>query len=328
MDIRKWIHPPELWRSSNWKDRYETKVSEWIIPWDGKVSLEIGMIGVPLSKSSISVSSASMTPNALRELFPNVTTYNVDHDVDLQELVIRDLGDVKMHVTDIRQCHTNIYHALQTLYQVMPKIFPIIVGGDHSITFPSVQAFRQRYSGSVGIIQLDSHMDVRNLNDGGPTNGTPIRSLLESGTVTGENIVQIGLRSFANSKAYRDYAKTEGIHQYTQRDLNLNGIDALIQKALEIAGKKTEAIYVTVDMDVLDQAFAPGVPAMVPNGMTARELVQAVFLLGQHPKVKGFDIVCVDPLQDPRRATVRLMLHVILHFLTGYYLQKKMKGCS
>lgn len=323
MDIRNWIHPPEVWRRSNWKDRYETKVSEWIVPWDGKESTELGMIGVPLSKSSISLSSAAMTPNALRELFPNVTTYNVDHDLDLQELTIRDLGDVKMHVTDIKQCHSNIYHALHMLYQKVPDVFPLIVGGDHSITCPSVQAFRKRYQRPVGIIQLDSHMDVRNLEDGGPTNGTPIRGLLESGTVTGENIVQIGLRSFANSKPYRDYARAQGIHQYTERDLNRNGIDYLIQKALEIAGRQTEAIYVTVDMDVLDQAFAPGVPAMVPSGMTARELVHAVFLLGQHPQVKGFDIVCVDPLQDPRRATVRLMIHVILHFLTGYLIRKK-----
>nr|WP_245553048.1 arginase family protein [Brevibacillus massiliensis] len=91
-----------------------------------------------------------------------------------------------------------------------------------------------------------------------------------------------------------------------------------MEQAMAIAGNGTDAIYVTVDMDVLDQAYAPGVPAMVPVGMTSWQLLDAVYLLGQNPKVKGFDIVCVDPMQDPRRATVRMTLHTILTFLAGY----------
>lgn len=314
----EFLNPPEIIRRSNWKDRYETKVAQWLTPWDGVELPEIGFIGVPLSKTSISVSGASMTPNALRELFANATTYNVDHEVDLQHLHARDLGDISMHVTDLLKCHANIEQGLNNVYETLPGVFPIIAGGDHSITCPSVKAFRKHAGGKVGIVQIDSHMDVRNLEDGGPSNGTPIRGLLESGTVEGRNIAQIGIHSFANSKAYHDYAKSQGILQFTASQVHRAGIESLVEKAIKAAGDGTEAIYVTVDMDVLDQAFAPGVPAMVPAGMTPWQMLEAVYMLGRHPKVKAFDIVCVDPMQDPRRATVRMTLYVILTFLTGY----------
>ncbi|MFC7439896.1 agmatinase family protein [Laceyella putida] len=313
-----WLNPPEIVRRTNWRDRYETKVAHWLTPWDGQEDVEVGFIGVPLSKTSISVSGASMTPNALREWFVGMTTYDMDHDVDLQELKARDLGDVQMHVTDLPRCHRNIEQGLTEIYEAMPHLFPIIAGGDHSITCPSVKAFKKKFSGKVGMVQLDSHMDVRNLEDGGPSNGTPIRGLIESGTVEGRHIAQIGLHSFANSKPYREYALSQGITQFTAGQVAREGIKPLVEQALAVAGNGTDAIYVTVDMDVLDQAFAPGVPAMVAAGMTSWQLLEAVFLLGQHPRVQGFDIVCVDPVQDPRRTTVRMTLHAILTFLAGY----------
>lgn len=312
------LQPPEVIFRSNWVDRYETKVARWLTPWDGEEPVDIGFIGIPLSKTSISVSGASMTPNALRELFKSVTTYHVDADVDLQELLARDLGDIQLHVTDLQRCHQNIEQGLANIYAALPELFPIIVGGDHSITCPSVKAFKQRLAGKVGIVQLDAHMDVRNLEDGGPSNGTPIRGLLESGTVEGRHIAQIGIHSFANSKPYREYAVAQGITQFTARQVAREGIETLVEQALAIAGNGTEAIYVTVDMDVLDQAYAPGVPAMVPAGMTAWQLLDALFLLGQNPQVKGLDVVCVDPTRDQRQATVRMALYGILTFLAGY----------
>ncbi|MBP2645165.1 MAG: formimidoylglutamase [Firmicutes bacterium] len=312
------LQPPEVIFRSNWTDRYETKVARWLIPWDGEEAVDIGFIGVPLSKTSISVSGASLLPNSVRELFKAVTTYNVDADVDLQELLARDMGDIQMHVTDLAQCHRNIEQGLTNVYQVLPNLFPVIVGGDHSITYPSVKAFKKRFAGKVGIVQFDSHMDVRNLDDGGPSNGTPIRSLIEAGTVEGNRIAQIGIHSFANSKPYREYAVAKGITQFTARQVAREGIDGILSQAMAVAGTETDAIYVTVDMDVLDQAYAPGVPAMVPAGMTSWQLFDGLFELGKNPKVMGMDVVCVDPVRDQRQATSRMTLYAILTFLAGY----------
>jgi formiminoglutamase len=312
------IKPPEVIRRSNWRDRYETKVNHWITPWDGVEKIDVGIVGAPLSKAAISFSGAFGTPNALRLLFPTLTTYNVDEDIDLSHLSVKDLGDISMHITDVLQCHQNIEEGLTELATRFPEIFPVVIGGDHSITCPSVKAFKKKFQGEIGLIQFDSHFDVRNLDDGGPTNGTPIRNLIESGTLKGENIVQIGIHNFTNSKPYRDYVEEKGITFYTSRQVHREGIDSILNKAIEKVSRNTEAIYVTVDIDVLDQAYAPGAAAVVAAGMSSWDLLDAVTILGEQDKVLGLDIVCVDPMQDIRQSTVRTAAYVLLHFLTGY----------
>lgn len=317
------IQPPEILRRSNWRDRYETKVNQWITPWDGQESIEVGLIGAPFSRASISLSGAFATPNQLRLLFSALQTYNVDEDIDLAHVPVRDLGDIPMHVTDVLRSHQNIEAALTEVAVEHPHVLPIVIGGDHSITAPAVRGFRKRYEGKIGIIQFDAHFDVRNLEDGGPSNGTPMRQLLEAGTVAGSNVAQIGIHNYANSQKYRQYVDEQGVTFFTSRDVRRQGMQAIVEQALAVAGRGTEAIYVTVDIDVLDQAYAPGVPAMVAAGMSTWDLLEGIRMLGEVEKVKGLDIVCVDPNQDYRQATVRVVGNVLLQFLTGYAQRKK-----
>jgi formiminoglutamase len=306
------------------RDRLETKVAHWVHAWDGVEQPDVLFVGAPFSKTSISHSGASLTPAAFRELFGAVSTYNIDHDLDLSvELTAADAGDAVVHATDMSRARAGIRDAVTAVLAAAPTVMPVIIGGDHAITAPSVEAFRAHMGGKVGIIQLDAHMDLRNLADGGPTNGTPIRQLIESGTVEGEHVAQIGLHAFANAKPYREFALAHGITQFTARQVAHEGIDSLVARALDVVSQGTSAVYVTVDMDVLDQAYAPGVPAMVPGGMTTWQLFDALLALGQAPNVRAIDVVEVDPSQDPRRATVRTAVHAMLTFLTGYALRRR-----
>jgi formiminoglutamase len=166
-------------------------------------------------------------------------------------------------------------------------------------------------------------MDLRNLDDGGPSNGTPIRQLLESGTLEGKNIAQVGIHAFANARAYRDLAREAGITQISAREVAQSQPADIAQRALAVATEYSHALYVTLDMDVLDQAYAPGAPALVPAGMTTWQLFEMLLVLGSHPKVCALDIVEVDPMQDPRRATVRAAVHAMLTFLTGFALRRR-----
>jgi formiminoglutamase len=317
-------HPLTSAAAPLFTDRLDPKVSSWITPWDGTEQPDVLLVGAPLSKTSISHSGASFMPGELRALFGTVTPYNIDHDVDLsQRLSVRDAGNAIVHPTDLARSRAGIHDAVRTVLTAAPSAMPIILGGDHSITAPSVEAFAAHVGGPVGIVQLDAHMDLRNLDDGGRTNGTPIRQLIEGGTIRGEHVVQIGLHAFANARAYAEFARQPGVTLFTARQVAHEGIDALVARALEIASAGTRAVYVTVDMDVLDQAYAPGVPAQVPGGMTSWQLFDAVLALGQHPSVKAFDIVEVDPSRDLRRATVRTALHTMLTFLTGYALRSR-----
>ena len=314
------LNPPG---SPLFRDHLETKVASWIRPWDGAESADVVLLGAPLSKTSISHSGASGTPQAMREMFGAVSTYNFDHDIDLASaLTVRDAGDARVHVTDLARSRQGIKDAVSAVLARSGNALTIVMGGDHSISAPSVEAFRAHVGGAVGLVQLDAHMDLRNLEDGGPSNGTPIRQLLESGTLEGRNIVQVGLHAFANARAYRDVAREAGITQISAREVAHTPSADIAHRALAAAGEHASALYVTLDMDVLDQAFAPGVPALVPGGMTSWQLFEMLLVIGAHPKVRAIDIVEIDPSQDPRRATVRVAVHAMLTFLTGLALRR------
>ncbi|MFD2168550.1 formimidoylglutamase [Tumebacillus lipolyticus] len=300
------------------RDHLETKVARWITAWDGEEQLTAGVIGIPLSKPSISVSGASTTPAAIRTAFKSFTTYSLEYGVDLQEMLVRDLGDIEMHVTDNAESHRRIEASLRSLYQKQPDLIPIIFGGDHSITCPSMKAFVDRHPGKkVGIIHFDAHHDVRNFEDGGVSNGTPFRGILESGIVDGKNIVQIGIRGFMNSKPYHDYVTGHGVTVFTARDVHRQGIEQILSQALTIAGDGTDVLYVSFDVDVIDQAFAPGCPAIGTGGMNPWDALDALYHLGTLPQVQGLDFVCIDPTVDVRNVTSRLAVQFMLAFLAG-----------
>jgi formiminoglutamase len=308
----------------------EPKVHEWIETLDPQRADEVdwsrydaAILGVPLSRSSISASAASENPDALRRAWKYFTTYNLDYDVDLSELRVVDLGDVRQHVTDIARCHQNIREAMAQMRIHHPNVLPLVMGGDHSITAMLVKGWKDAHPDErVGILQLDTHFDLRDLADNGPSNGTPIRNLIESGTIRGEDVHNIGLHGFFNARSLKTYADEAGVRYTTMRQARKQGIERTVSEALERLAEKVDTIYLTVDMDVLDISHGPGVPASTPGGMRSDELFEAVYLAGAHPKVKAMDLVCLDPFKDRGEATVKTGVHVMLSFLTGYRQRK------
>jgi formiminoglutamase len=300
----------------------EFKVHEWIQNANNITELKKAdavILGVPLSRSSISASAASETPDAMRRAWKSFTTYNLDYDEDLTDLRVVDLGDVRQHVTDIAKCHENIREAMVSMRTHHPEVLPVVMGGDHSITAMLVKGWNQVHTDErIGILQLDTHFDLRDLTDNGPSNGTPIRNLIESEVLRGEDVFNIGLHGFFNAKSLKDYADKVGLNYITMRQARKKGIENTINEALAVLSQKVDTIYLTVDLDVLDLSFGPGVPAATPGGMFRDELFEAVYLAGKHPKVKAMDMVCIDSYKDQSEMTVKTAVHTMLSFLTGY----------
>lgn len=317
MDRIPFIGRPGIVHTSGQGDPFVTRLSDWITEWDGAETLDAAVIGAPLSKSSISFSGAHMHPAVFRQLFSAFTTYNFEEDLDLRHMRVRDLGDIAMHVTDIPQCHTNIERAMAEVAGRLPTAVPCLIGGDHSITFPSVAGLRSVRQQRIGLIQFDAHLDVRDTAYGGRSNGTPVRSLVETEVVRGEDIVTIGLRSFANSREYRTYAEQQGITLYTAKQVREEGIRTVLEEAMNRLGSKVDAVYATFDIDVLDQSDVPGVPAIGPGGLSPIDLFYCAETLGAWDRVAAMDMVCVDPNRDTRDRTTRISMHVLLYFLTG-----------
>jgi formiminoglutamase len=331
--LKSFLYPKLILPSFTWvrpDDGAEVqKVHEWIQPLTAESDSEKSkasdfvVVGVPLSRSSISVSGASEFPEAFRRAWKGFTTYNLDEDIDLSEMTALDAGDVPLHVTDIRRCHDNIIAASAALHQHFGTSTVCAIGGDHSITAMMIKGLHQaKPEEKIGILQFDTHFDLRDMSDNGPSNGTPMRNLIESGVVEGRNMYNIGLHGFFNTKDLKKYADEKGVNYITLREARKKGIEETVVDCLEELASKVDTIYLTVDMDVLDIAYAPGVPASTPGGMTSAELLEGVLAVGRHSKVKAMDIVCLDPLKDTNaQPTVKLGTHVFLTFLTGVMLR-------
>ncbi|MYL35348.1 formimidoylglutamase [Pontibacillus yanchengensis] len=301
-------------KSAVFKDRFVTKVGETIVPFEKGRNGEVGLIGLPSSKSSISLSMAANAPESIRKALNSFSTYSATMQHDFRDERIVDFGDVPIHPTSVSDTIDRLHLSIQEMLQIDACNRYIMLGGDHGISYPSIHAFQKKY-GTIGVIQWDAHHDVRNLEDGGRTNGTPFRSLLEEGIIKGEHLVQVGIRNYSNAEAYDQYANEKGIHVYMMEDIEEKGILPIIEKEVERLSSEVDFIYLSVDMDSVDQAHAPGCPAIGPGGFTSRELLSSIKKAAEFPKTRAMDIVEIDPSQDVRDMTSRLAAHVMMKFM-------------
>lgn len=313
------LNLPSVTKRAPWQDRPETRVSNWLALWDFDEPIDAGLIGVPYSSASISASGASGGPEAVRMAFRYNTTYSADWDTDIKDLTVRDLGDIGGHLTDVGIAQGHIEQAVRDALTVNGPFIPVIVGGDHSITAPAVRGFSAAHAGKkIGIVNIDAHFDVR-VMDSGPHNGTPFRQLIEGGVADGKNVVELGIHGFMNASYYRQWANEQGVTTITGWDIHKRGMETCILEALGIAGDGTDLIYLSVDIDSLAFPWAPGTSASSPEGLSAWDLLEAMFICGQHPKVAGMDVVEIDPTKDTRDHTARAGCTIILTFLAGVY---------
>ncbi|MBT2637986.1 formimidoylglutamase [Bacillus sp. ISL-39] len=296
------------------KDQYVTKVSECIVPFAAEQSGDVGLVGLPFSKTSISFSQAAEAPKTIRACLGNFSTYSGEQNKDYKDVKIIDFGDVITHPTNTEASIDRMYTSVREMLDKGVCDRYILLGGDHGVSYPSIRAFQEKY-GTVGIIQWDAHHDVRNLDDGGRTNGTPFRSLLEGGFIKGEHLVQIGIRDYANARMYHEYTKENAISVYTMADVESQGIIPIVRREVERLSHLVDFIYLSVDMDAVDQAFAPGCPAIGPGGLTSRELLASISEASHHEKVIAMDIVEIDPSKDFRDITSRLAANAMLKFM-------------
>jgi formiminoglutamase len=312
------LRPPELTRRSAWQDPHETRVANWIAPWDGEEAFDVGLLMVPIARGAIKHVATHLGPNALRMVWPFFTTYSIDYDVDLAGLRVRDLGDVEISLLDVPEAHRAIEAAAGALFAMDPAFFPVTVGGEHSLADPLLRAFKaDRGYERLGLIQFDAHMDFQT-GEHGPHNGTPIRTILEDGIVAPRNLVQIGIAGFVQAAWHARWGREQGVTIFTSRDVATRGMAELVEEAIAIAGDGTEAIYVTFDIDCFDQAFVPGTGASLPGGVTPWQAYDALFRLGGEPRVRGFDLVELDPSRDVGDISARLATKLILTLLAGY----------
>ena len=274
---------------------------------------DVLVVGVPSAKASLTPSRADLTPFALRDRLTRFSTFHSEWGANLADVTVRDVGNWPISELDM---HT-MPEAVTDLATKLPNVpLTLYIGGDNAITRPLVAAMAGDLS-RIGVITFDAHHDVRSL-DNGPTNGTPIRGLIEENGIPGVNVVQIGIHSFANSAEYRAYCDEAGIQVVIVEQVERDGIRSVVENVLSTLAERCDSIYVDVDLDVLDRVFAPACPGASPGGLTIRQLAEGVRRCARHPKVRAMDFVEVDAEADTHGVTLDSTAHVLLSAVAGY----------
>jgi formiminoglutamase len=269
--------------------------------------LDLALIGVPAWRTSLSQTGADQTPDAVRTALLRYSTHG--HELDLDGLVVADLGDVEDPDNEAGEQRT--YAAVGAAAARARLV--VALGGDNSLTYPVALGSFGTALPSAGLITLDAHYDLRD----GISNGSPVRRLLEAG-LDGSRIVQIGISDFANSRFYADRARGAGITVIDRDQVARRGIDDCVAEAVDVAGAAGGPVHVDLDVDVCDRSVAPGCPASVPGGLSAYELRRAAFLLAADPRVASLDLAEVDATADaPDGRTVRLAALCVLEAAAG-----------
>lgn len=273
---------------------------------------DLVVVGVPSSQASLFPSRADLAPLEVRHRLDRFSTFHGETGVDLSEVAVTDLGN--WPVSEVSM--VDLVDEIAALARDLPVCeLTVFLGGDNAITRPLVSVLADNLSG-VGLLTFDAHHDVRTL-DSGPTNGTPVRGLIEEHGLPGANVVQIGIHSFANSSAYRAYCDEAGIGVVTVEQVEQAGIASVVDEALQRLDH-CSVIYVDVDLDVLDRAFAPACPGARPGGLTVRQLAEGVRRCAAHPSVRAMDFVEVDPTVDIANQTIDVMAHLFLTAAAGF----------
>ncbi len=234
--------------------------------------------------------------------------------------IVKDIGDIRVYPTDV--CKTT-----DSVAAVIAKITekgatPVTLGGDHYVAWPVVKGFEEGYSkrlgrqAKIGYIHVDSHMDMYDGNDtwGKYYQGSPARRISELAGVDLKNMVFVGLNGTTGVEGY-EYAVNGGATLYTIDDIREQGIRKIMERALEIASEGCDTVYVTIDIDVVDNAFACGTGCYVFGGITAEELLTIGTMLGAASNIGGIDMVEVSPPCDPTGSTNRLAASTLINFL-------------
>ena len=278
-------------------------------------------IGTRLGPSAIRKASTLYNPQTFFKTGTIIDLYQQQKAIDVEIPDILDLGDVTLFPTDYQKTMDTIE---SYSYEVAKRAFPIILGGDHSITYPVVKGLlkgiqeKEQFS-NIGIIHFDGHPDIWEsyvtLDD--VWHGSPLRKLLEEGIVKGNHLVTLGDRALIASQEV-EYIKDHGIILHSISDVWEKGIETIVKESCNILSDRTDGIYISLDIDVFDPCYAPGSGTPLPGGLTPRDMIQAMNIICETTRLVGIDVVEVAPNYDPTENTQSLAAFLLHRFLMLY----------
>ena len=260
---------------------------------------DVAIIGAPLDEAVSYRPGARFGPRAIRQASYTQGGHSLQVGVQPFEVLdVVDAGDANVAPGVLDRGHAMIFR--KVLEVARAGTVPIILGGDHSITWPAASAVAEAHQPrSVGIVHFDAHADTAG-SDWGllAGHGTPMRRLIESGAIKGPNFVQVGLRGYWPPPSIFAWMREQGMRWHLMREIEERGAEAVVDDAISEALDGPDTIYLSIDIDVLDPGMAPGTGTPEPGGLLTRELLRAIRRIVARVPLAAMDIVEVSPPYD------------------------------
>ena len=213
-------------------------------------------------------------------------------------LPIFEIDEIKVIITNSEETNNNIYNQAKEILE--QNIKPLFLGGDHSITLPIMKAFREIYPQNPGIIIFDAHCDSLNDEDLIPYLAKIIKK---------ENVILVGNRTW--NKDEFEFIKSNKIKYFSMKEIAQEGIHEISDAIMSVA-KNFKDLYISIDIDVLDPAFAPGTGYIEPGGLTTRELLFFLHRLKKLKNIKAYDLVEINPKKDINNMTSKVGAKILV----------------
>jgi agmatinase len=279
-----------------------------------RLDADIAVMGAPTDEGSPFMPGSRFGPRGIREhslrfgtrspgiYDPQSRRLYLEHEMAHDR--IADAGDAAVLPTNVVDTFHNITALTRTLLD--RGALPVVLGGDHAISFPVVRAFSE----PLHVVHFDAHLDYAPFIHGlEMTNGHAFRHITRMAHV--QSLTQVGIRSLRNTQEMLEDSLRDGNRVVTMEELH----DVTERGIVEAIPPNTK-VYVSIDVDVLDMPLVPGCVSAEPNGMSYAELRDTLTALAEHTEVVGFDVVEVNPLLDvPTGITSYLAAHTTIEFL-------------
>jgi proclavaminate amidinohydrolase len=278
------------------------------------VDHDVVVVGAPYDGGTSYRPGARLAPRAIRHESCLIHGTGIDRGPNLFDLIkVCDAGDLDLSPFSMELAIDNAAAGLSDLLQTNRAF--LMLGGDHSLSLAAMRAVAGRH-GPLAVLHLDAHSDTFPPVYGGlHHHGTPFRWGLEEGLIDGSRMIQVGIRGHNPQPDSLDWARERGVTVVTTADVMRHGMDAVMQRVTEVAAGRP--LYVSCDIDVCDPAFAPGTGTPAPGGLTSREVLQLLSVVGDLDPV-GFDIVEVCPPFDHSGITALLAAEIGAEMLYQY----------
>ena len=285
----------------------------------------VGIFGVPMDLGQ-DRRGVDVGPSAIRYARLEDTIGELGHPVT-------DLGNARVPIPELVESDESVRHleavrgvceevALRAEAVVSEGLFPVFLGGDHSISIGTVSGVARPVEGRTGVIWLDAHADfnIPQTSPSGNVHGMPLATLTGRGpdelveiggagaSVRAEDVVLIGLRSVDLEE--RNLLREAGVRAYTMKEIDAYGVARVVRRAMKDLAH-VDRVHLSFDLDVLDPEIAPGVGTPVRGGLTYREAHLVMELINEADVVTSLDVVEVNPILDVRNGTAALAVELV-----------------